>query len=77
MPLRLIDLSDFTLSNYQATSSLRDKCAAKFMASSLRLTKAMPGACDANDEESDMLRLAVVNCIWILDAKNIREKSVL
>lgn len=45
------------------------------MASSLRLTKAMPGACDANDEESDTLRLAVVNCVSGFYAKIIRENS--
>ncbi|KYM95418.1 hypothetical protein ALC62_13846 [Cyphomyrmex costatus] len=35
-------------------------------ASSLRLTGAVPGVCDANDEGNGTLRLAVVNRIWIL-----------
>lgn len=36
------------------------KCAAKFMASSLRSTGAVPGACDANDE------VGTLRCSWPL-----------
>lgn len=46
MPLRLIDLSDLAPSRLPP----RGKCAAKFIAGPLRLTRAVPGVCDANNE---------------------------
>lgn len=41
------------------------------MASSLRLTRLLPGACDANDEENDTPRSEFANYIWILRVRHI------
>lgn len=60
MSLRLIDLSDLAPS----APSVLGKCAAKFIASPLRFTRAVPGVC--NDEGiNGTLRVT----IWSISVK--------